>query len=164
MTELMTQTTVQTPPRASTVIAPNQGKVFSFLGNTITCKFDSSDTQGWRFFENVGAGNISTPLHTHPWDEGFYILEGEMDLLIEDGIVHATPGYCINIRAGIRHGSQMRSPGVKFLSWVSNRGAEKFMEEWSQAMQEPSPSPELLAQIRQKHGIVTADAIAAGVN
>ncbi|MEG4804119.1 cupin domain-containing protein [Microcoleus sp. ARI1-B5] len=158
----MNQTTVQITPRASTVIAPNEGKVFSVFGINITCKSNSSDTQGWRFFENVSVKNVSTPLHTHPWDEGFYILEGEMDLQIEDRIVRATPGYCINIPAGIVHGLHMRSPEVKFLSWVSNTDAEKFIEELAASAQSQPPSPELLAQIRQKHGILPADASADG--
>ncbi|HEY9640417.1 MAG TPA: cupin domain-containing protein [Coleofasciculaceae cyanobacterium] len=133
---------------SATVFRPQDGKIFDFLGNTLT--FKSSDRQDWRFFEAIGSAGARTPLHTHPWDEGFYILAGEIDIYIEDQRVSAGPGCCIQIPAGTAHGSQIRSPHVKLLNWVSDISAEQFIQEMAQ-----QSDPLAMLAIRQKYQVLS---------
>ncbi|MGB8699277.1 MAG: cupin domain-containing protein, partial [Thermosynechococcaceae cyanobacterium] len=61
----------------ATIIPPHKGKTFSFFGNTVTYKFSESGQS--RIYELSGTANSGVPpLHTHPWDEWFYFLEGEV--------------------------------------------------------------------------------------
>jgi mannose-6-phosphate isomerase-like protein (cupin superfamily) len=96
------------------VFKPGEGEMLNVLGNTLT--FKSSRSQDWRFFEAIGSAGNRTPLHTHPWSEGFYVLAGEIDIQIEDKVISASPGYCIQIPAGTAHASHIRSPQVKLLN------------------------------------------------
>lgn len=147
------QQPVQSIARLATVLKPNEGKTLSFLGNTFTCKSDSS-SEGWRFFEVIGLVGNSTLLHSHPWDEGFYILEGAIDLQIADRIVSATPGYCVQIPAGTAHSSHIRSSQVKLLNWVSDSRAEQYVMEMAQVIQ---PDAEAIAAIRQKYRVLSVE-------
>ena len=142
----MQSTTLQ----LATIFQPNEGKTFTFLGNSITCKFNPSD-RGWRFFELVATEDNPVPLHSHPWNEVSYLLEGEVDIQIEDQVVRATPGYFINLPAGAAHALTVLSPQAKFLVGVSNAIAAQFMKEMDQASQELRLTPETIIAIAQKH-------------
>lgn len=134
----------------ATIFTPNEGKTLSFLGNSITYKFNLN-ARGWRFFEFVATENNPVPLHSHPWDEVSYLLAGEVDMQIEEQIVRATPGYFIDLPAGAAHAFTVCSPQAKFLVGVSNAIAAQFMEEMAQASQELRLTPETTIAIAQKH-------------
>ena len=137
----------------ATVFKPNQDKTFSLLGNTITCKFNSN-AEGGRIYEFLALASSGVPpLHSHPWDESFYFLEGEVTLQVETQTVQATPGYFVNLPAGVAYTFQVRSPQAKFLVWVSNAAAETYINELAQAAQERSLTLEAVNAIAQKHNI-----------
>ena len=60
------QKTVQSLPRLATFVAPNDGEVFLYSGITITCKYNSSDTQGWRkvVISHWSLGRLMPDAHT----------------------------------------------------------------------------------------------------
>ncbi len=138
---------------SATIWAPERGKTFSFLGNTVTCKFDR-DGEGSRFYELLSpAGAGVPPLHTHPWDEWFYVLEGEIEMHLGDLVVQATPGYAANLPAGVAHTFESKSLQARLLVWVSHAAADLYLEELSQASQERQLTPEQVMAIAQKHQI-----------
>lgn len=139
--------------RNATIFQPHQGKIFSFLGNTVTCKF-SGHGEDSRVYEFVGTASSGTPpLHTHPWDEWFYFLEGEVAFQVGNQVVQATPGYVVNLPAGVPHTFQITSPQAKFLVWVSHAAAEQYLEELAEASQAQELTPEDVMAIAQKHHI-----------
>lgn len=142
--------------KLATIFKPNEGKTFEFLGNITTCKFNSSNHRGWQFFEFLTTAGFSIPLHSHPWDEITYLLEGEVDFQIEDQMVRATPGYFINLPKGAAHAFNVRSPQAKFLVGVSNEIAAQFVEEMAQAELEQRLTPEMVIAIAQKHRVQIA--------
>ena len=141
---------------SATVLKPNEGNVLQVAGNKLTSKL--SNNEGWQFFEVVSSAGNQTPLHTHPWHEGFYVLEGEIDVQVEDEIISASSGYFIHIPAGIAHGVEVRSPQVKLLNWVSDSRAQQFAQELAAITQ---PTPETVMAIRQKHQILSAEILDA---
>lgn len=146
-------------PTSVSIFKPSEGKVVQLLGNTLTQKSDSNE-QGWRFFEVVSSAGSRTPLHTHPWNEGFYVLAGEMDVYIEDQIISATTGYCIHIPAGVIHGSEVKSSQVKLLNWVPDNRAEVYIQELAQVTQ---PTSEQVMAIQKKHQISSAKLMNTGI-
>lgn len=163
--------TTQSKRYSHSIFAPNEGRVIRFLGDTITCKFNSAQAEGYRFFELLATANDGAPLHTHPWDEGFYVLSGEVEVQINDQILQATPGYCVNISAGIAHTYRVhsrtvfegRSSQAKLLYWVSNARAADFLEELAQSAAELSQHPEQMMSLCQKHQLLPAPPIASGI-
>jgi Cupin domain len=139
-------------PSAS-IFPPDRGRTFSFLGNTITCKSSSEDRDG-RLYEFLGTANSGVPpLHTHPWAENFYFLEGEVEVRVANRILLATPGYAINLPAGVAHTFQIKSSQAKFLVWASDEIVQKYLEELDRAFQSGSLSPEKVMAIAQKYGV-----------
>lgn len=136
----------------ATIFQPDEGKILKFLGNIATCKFIPSD-RGWQFYELVATAGNPVPPHRHPWDEISYLLEGEVDLQIGDQTVRATPGYFINLPAGVAHAFNVRSPQAKFLVGTSNAIAAHFMEDMAQAEQAQQLTPERLMAIAQTHHV-----------
>jgi quercetin dioxygenase-like cupin family protein len=63
------------------VLAPGEGEKFSVLDAVFTTKATGKDTKGaWTLYEITDTAGNGPPLHTHPWDEAFYILEGELEI------------------------------------------------------------------------------------
>jgi quercetin dioxygenase-like cupin family protein len=146
-----------------TVFQPNEGRVLQVLGETITCKFHPHQNEGARFFELVSTANSGAPMHTHPWDEGFYVLTGEVEVYINQQTILATPGAFISIPAGIAHTYAVRSPQARLLYWVSNHLAAAFLEEMAQSAAELSRHPEQMMSLCQKHLLLPAPPIASGI-
>lgn len=143
-------------PTSPTIFQPHQGKTFSFLGNTVIYKFDPdlSASQGSRLFEFLATATGSVPaLHTHPWDEVFYFLAGEVNFQVENQTVQAAPGCVIHLPAGIAHTFQVKSPQAKFLISISNAAALKYIDEMAEAAQAKPISLEDLMAIGRKHGV-----------
>jgi mannose-6-phosphate isomerase-like protein (cupin superfamily) len=137
----------------ATILQPDQGNTLSFFGNTVICKF-SGQGQGSRIYELRGTARSGIPsLHSHPWDEWFYFLEGTVDFQMGNQVVQATPGYAINLPAGVPHTFQITSPQAKFLVRVSDATAEAYLNELAEAAQSKDLTPEAVRAIGQKHHI-----------
>jgi mannose-6-phosphate isomerase-like protein (cupin superfamily) len=141
-----------TTSKHTTIFAPNQGKLLSFSGQTITCKFNPNH-HGWYFFELLATADSPVPLHYHPWDEMSYLLEGEVDLQFANQTVRATPGYFINLPAGVAHAFTVRSPQARFLVGVSQVQAMQFAQELDRVAQERRLTPEVAIVIAQKYQV-----------
>lgn len=137
----------------ATVFQPGQGRTFSFFGNTVTYKF-SGNGKNNRIYELVGmASSGIPPLHSHPWDEWFYFLEGEVTFQVGDCIVNATPGYVVTLPAGVPHTFSIKSAQAKFLVWVSNAAAARYIEALVEAGRDRELTPEEVMAIGQAHQI-----------
>jgi mannose-6-phosphate isomerase-like protein (cupin superfamily) len=135
-------------------VKPDEGRKLSVLGDTITCKLAGGNLNGWQFFELSGSANSGPPPHTHPWEEGYYILAGEVEVLVGEEVMLATPGYFIHIPANTVHTFNIKSPQAKFLFWVSDDKAEKFFAEIDKEVKELPPNMEKLMTIAQKHQVI----------
>jgi quercetin dioxygenase-like cupin family protein len=51
----------------------------------------------------VPAGWPGPPLHTHDFDETFYVLEGELTFQVEDALVTRSPGEVAFAQRGVAH-------------------------------------------------------------
>lgn len=142
---------------SATIFQPDGGKTFSFMGNTVTYK-STREGEGSRIYEVLApAGAGVPPLHTHPWDEWFYVLEGEVEMQLGDRAILATPGYAVNLPAGVAHTFQAKSPQARFLVMVSNAGADRYIEELAAASQERQLTPDEVMAIGQKYRICLAN-------
>lgn len=141
--------------KRAAIFPPTEGKTFSFLGSVTTCKFNPGD-RGWQFYELLAPEGRPVPLHSHPWDEISYLLEGEIDFQIGDEKVLATPGSFINLPMGVPHAFTVRSPQAKLLVGVSNEIAFQFMEDLDRAEREQPLTVEKAMAIAQNHNVQMA--------
>lgn len=66
----MTQQLMSAPK----LLSPDEGESFNVLDSTFTIKTSGKETNGqWIMYEIVAPSGHQPPLHSHPWDETFYI-------------------------------------------------------------------------------------------
>ncbi|MEH2070380.1 MAG: cupin domain-containing protein [Nostoc sp.] len=140
--------------RKPIILTPGEGNQFSILGGHFTTKATGEDTNGaWTVYEITDTQGNGPPLHTHPWEEAFYILEGEMDIEIGTQTILASAGSFVNIPHNVPHGFNIRSTTAKFLVLVSPKGAEKFYEEMGEVAESPALNMEKVQPVLKKHGL-----------
>jgi len=71
----------------------HQGNWLNVLGMEIQFLSTKNDTDGRHSsMLNTVPKGLGAPLHSHPWDESFYILKGEVELTVVDTKYHLSEG------------------------------------------------------------------------
>jgi quercetin dioxygenase-like cupin family protein len=113
------------------VFRAGEGKTISVLGNAYTYKAAKEDTGGaYALIEHTVVGD-GPPPHIHTAEEeAFYVLEGELNVLVGDRTVTATTGAFVLVPRGTVHTySKIGTASAKILVIISPAGFEKFFEE-----------------------------------
>lgn len=149
------------PGENAVVLAPGEGKQIIFVGNEMTFKVASADTNGaFSLCEfTAEAGFPGPPLHIHHGhDETFYMLEGEMQFRLGDGTVCAGHGSFLLAPKGVAH--SFWNPGSKsarMLVLCTPAGYEKYFEEIAHTF--PPGTPPDLEKWREIHKKYNTEAI-----
>jgi len=81
------------------------GELLWFLGTLARIKLDALDTAGrFALWEGLLPRGAAPPLHSHPQDETFYVLEGEISAWIVERELADDPGTWVE-RCAQRHGA-----------------------------------------------------------
>ena len=117
----------------ATVLGPGEGRVIHVPGHPVTFKVTAEGTGGaYCLFESVIPGNGPTQ-HIHKTEEeAFYILGGEVNILVGEQIVSGTTGSFVLILRGTVHTFWNTGPTpAKLLVIFSPPGFEQvFTEVW----------------------------------
>lgn len=125
-----------------------------FLGTLARIKLDGADTGGrFALWEGILPRGASPPLHSHPEDETFYVLDGQLtvwvverELAREDGdppawvATHARScgvGAAVYAAGGTPHTFRVESDTAKVLFLSTPAGIEEFVR----ALAEPAEWP-----------------------
>jgi mannose-6-phosphate isomerase-like protein (cupin superfamily) len=111
-----------------------RSKDLNIVGEIINVLADASQTNGPEVFEQHGPEGAGPPPHTHPWDEAYFMVEGQMDVILGERTVVLTAGGFVYIPAGTVHGFRFRANGGKFVSFNSAAGAAKLFRELDRAL------------------------------
>ena len=93
------------------IVKSDEGRKFRFFGDTVTIKASSEETHGSYSLMHwaVPAGASAVP-HAHEfYEETFYILSGELEVLIGNSTQPVSAGDFIRVPAGARHGFENQS-------------------------------------------------------
>jgi mannose-6-phosphate isomerase-like protein (cupin superfamily) len=138
---------------APKILSAGEGESYQMLSHTFTTKVSVNDTHGkWLMYEASDTANNGAPLHTHPWEETFYILEGELEVQVGTQIVLAKPGASIYFPANIAHGFKICSPTTKLLVIIPGF-AEGFYREIGEKITSLPPNLEVFQQVCDRHGV-----------
>jgi quercetin dioxygenase-like cupin family protein len=111
------------------MVKSHEGRQFEFFGDTVTIKTSSSDTKGayslmhW----SVPAGASAVP-HAHElYEETFYILSGELEVLLGETMQTVSMGDFVRVPAGTRHGfTNQSNDQVAMLVGLTPGGMEEL--------------------------------------
>jgi quercetin dioxygenase-like cupin family protein len=143
----MTTQSLQSP----TLLLAGEGESFQMLSHIFTAKVTGNQNE-WALCEVTDTAGHGAPLHTHPWAETFYILEGEMEIQIAKRKVRVPTGASLHIPANVAHDFTICSPTIRALVIIPSY-AEAFYRETSEKITTFPPNPEIFQQICMKHDV-----------
>lgn len=135
-------------------IPPEGGTTLKFLG--LTHKLTSAETGGAYYLcETVLGPQRGTPLHIHHYeDEVIYVLEGQIEIRIDDEKLQAPADGIVHLPKKIPHA--FRNPlstALRILVYTIPGGLENYFNEVEVALQDGSFDNEVHQQISRKYGL-----------
>lgn len=135
-------------------ILPGAGRTLQFLG--VTHKLTSDQTGGAFYVcEAVFGPESGSPLHIHHYeDEVIYILEGVIDIQLDNEKLHAPAGGMVHLPKKIPHALQnpLKTP-LRIMVHAIPGGLEHYFDEVDAALQNGSFNAELHSEISKKYGL-----------
>jgi mannose-6-phosphate isomerase-like protein (cupin superfamily) len=112
-------------------VGGGEGRALWFLDGLVVWKVLGADTAGrYELVEQRGAAGYAAPLHTHAGEtEGFYVVQGDLTMVIGDLRFHAGPGAFGYVPIGVSHAFRIESPTATFLTFITPPGLEGYFEE-----------------------------------
>jgi quercetin dioxygenase-like cupin family protein len=135
-------------------LLPNEGESYQLLTHTVVCKITGDDTNGkYAMFEVIDTADNTVPFHSHPWEETFYILEGEVEIQVGEHRSIATAGSLNYIPANTPHTFKICSAIARMLVIVSPASAEAFYREMAAELPSLPADPKMLEEICAKYNV-----------
>jgi quercetin dioxygenase-like cupin family protein len=135
-----------------------------FLGTLVRPKLTGEQTGGrFGLWEAVLPRDAAPPVHTHPQDETFYVLEGKVAAWVGSERSGCEPGAAVFVPGGTPHAFRVQSDTARLLFLSTPAGIEDWVLELSEPARwpwlQPPPDgprvpPERLAAVERQHGIV----------
>ena len=113
-------------------IAEGEGKMLWVANELMTFKVSSEDTGGmYALTDSVVLPQGEAPLHVHHReDEAFWVLEGELEILVGEDTFKAGAESFVHLPKGVPHTYKNVGTGpARFLTLIVPAGLEKFFEE-----------------------------------
>jgi quercetin dioxygenase-like cupin family protein len=143
--------------------AAGEGERRWFLGTlaTITLPGEASDGR-FALIEFLFPRHASPPLHTHPQDESYVVLEGRLTIQAGDERFVLGAGGSALVPMGVPHSFRVDSDGARVLVLSTPAGLERLVRDGSvpagaatlPPADAPRPSPDELSAIFRAHGQV----------
>jgi len=115
---------------------------YAVVGERVHVLARGDETGGGEAFIQEGPPGSGPPPHTHPWDEAYLMLDGEMDVLVGERTLHLVPGMFVYIPAETVHCFRYTTKG-RFFSYTSAPGAARFFEELDRDVPVTDGAPDL---------------------
>ena len=139
---------------SSVFVDAGGGRKLQVLADQIRVLASGADTGGkYEVFELTGPKDSGPPPHLHPWDEAFFIVEGEIDAHIGDQAVHAAAGSFVRVPANTAHSFRITSPSAKFVVLTTEARTSAFFEAMDREIGFPPPSMEAVLKVAERQGI-----------
>ena len=135
-------------------VLPDSGRVLKFLG--VTHKLTGEQTGGAFYVcEAVFGPESGSPLHIHHYeDEVIHVLEGEIQIRLDNEELRAPIGGIVHLPKEIPHALQnpLKTP-LRIRVHAIPGGLENYFDEVEAALQDGSFNAEVHTQISKKYGL-----------
>jgi quercetin dioxygenase-like cupin family protein len=139
----------------------SEGERFWFLGTLATIRIPG-EAVGGRFalIEFLFPRGASPPLHSHPQDESYVVLEGRLAIQAADQRFELSPGGAAAVPMGVAHTFHVKSGSARVLVLSTPAGLERMVRDGSVPAKAPTlppadaprPGQEELEEIFRRHG------------
>ena len=154
-----------------TLSAEGVGEALWFVGTLAIIRVPGVAVEGrFAVIEFLLPHGASPPLHTHPQDESYILLEGRMTVQAGAQIAELQPGAVMIVPGGVAHSFAVHSDTAHVLVMSTPAGIERFVRDGSvpattpvlPGSDAPRPSPSELAAVFAAHECVTVGPRLAG--
>jgi quercetin dioxygenase-like cupin family protein len=144
---------------------PGDGERLWFLGTLAIIKVPGEASDGrFALIEFLFPRHTSPPLHTHPQDESYIVLEGQLTVQAGGRRFELAPGAAAVVPMGVAHTFRVDSNTARVLVLSTPAGLEKMVRDGSvpaitptlPPSETPRPTPAELEGIFRAHGQVNA--------
>ena len=123
------------------------------VGEQITVLASGAQTGSYEIFFQAGPEGSGPPPHSHPWDEAFYVLKGEMAFGIGDSEMLAPAGTLVHLPAGTTHWFRFGKGGGEMLSMTSREGASHMFADFDREISPETPDVAKLVKLGAPYGL-----------
>ena len=151
---------VSGPVAAASWSAAGEGEQLWFLGTLATIKVAGQATSGrFALIEFLFPRHASPPLHTHPQDESYIVLEGRLTVQAGERRFELEVGAAAVVPMGVPHTFRVDSDTARVLVLSTPAGLEQMIRDGSVPADAPTlppsdtprPSAERLESLFQAH-------------
>src|SRR4051794_35508150 len=124
------------------------------VGEEITVLAAGSRTGSYEIFRQAGPEGSGPPPHSHPWDEAFYVIDGEVMFGVDDQQdVVAKAGTLVHCPGGSTHWFRFGAGGGTMITMTSQAGASAFFTQVAREVSSTQPDLGALVGIATAHGL-----------
>jgi quercetin dioxygenase-like cupin family protein len=134
------------------IIDKNSVRPLNVVGEHLTVLVSGDQTGSFEVFHQAGAEGSGPPPHSHPWDEAFYVVRGEIAFGAGDKQAIAHVGTFVHVPGGTVHWFRFGPGGGEMVSLTSREGAAKMFAEFDREIAPDQPDLAKLARIAESHG------------
>jgi quercetin dioxygenase-like cupin family protein len=136
------------------IVAPKDyAPALNIVGEHVTVLASGEATEGYEIFLQRGPEGSGPPPHSHPWDESFFVVRGEIDFGIGAETKTALPGTFVHLPAGIVHWFRFGKDGGEMVSMTSRLGASKLFTDLAREVSPVNPDLGKLAEVGAPYGL-----------
>ena len=139
------------------VVAPKDyAPALNIVGEHVTVLASGEATEGYEIFYQRGPEGSGPPPHSHPWDESFFVIKGQIDFGMGAESTTAMPGTLVHLPAGTVHWFRFGKDGGEMLSMTSRLGASEMFTDLAREVAPVNPDVRTLAEVGARHGLKVA--------
>lgn len=140
-------------PQPLMLATKDRPRGLNVVGEQVTVLADATQTGSFEITLQSGPEGSGPPPHSHPWDEAFYVLSGELVFGVGgEEEQTATAGTLVNVPGGTTHWFRWVDGG-EMLSLTSRAGAVDFFTEVDAKVPPELPDLPTLIGIAMAHGL-----------
>jgi len=144
-------------PAEPFIVAPkDHPPALDVVGEHITVLASGEATGSYEIFLQRGPEGSGPPPHSHPWDEAFFVMKGQIDFGVGPESTTASPGTLVHLPAGSVHWFRFGKGGGEMISMTSRPGASKLFADLAREVSPQSPDAGKLAEVGSRHGLKVA--------
>jgi quercetin dioxygenase-like cupin family protein len=136
-------------------LEPGQGKIYSARGSTMAFKALRDTTNGaFSFMERtLPVASRRPPSHAHKGPEGFYVLEGSIELILGGESRRGGPGFWALAPSGVSHTFGNAGDCPARLLIIHSPAADAYFAELEALWKDSTPTAQEERELMKRHGI-----------
>lgn len=135
------------------VTQTNSPRPLNVVGEKITVLASGDQTGGYEVFLQDGPPDKGPPPHSHPWDETFYVIKGEVQFSFAEDAQLAKAGTLVHLPAGTVHWFRCGPEGALMISVTSRKGASEVFAAIDREIPVGSPDVGKLLEVIRANGV-----------